>query len=321
MRTAHVLAGLAMVLAAATLMAASAGQPVTPKPAPTKEIPQPSVEFLDDAFKEVAAPGAEVKAIGQDFQFTEGPTWMPEGFLVFSDIPADTLYRWDEKGGLAEFRKPSRNANGNTVDPEGRLVTAEHGSRSVTRTGKDGKVETLAATHQGKRLNSPNDVVVKRDGSVWFTDPPYGIKPDQVEQPGNYVYRLSPGAKEPVPVIKDLTRPNGLAFSPDEKYLYVAISDGKAPEIRRYPVQADNTLGPPTVAATIKPGAPDGIRVDKAGRIFSSAGDGVQVFSPEGKLLGKFRTPQGATNCCLGGPDGKTLFITARPGVYTVRLK
>ena len=283
--------------------------------------PGEGIEVLDDAFKAVLAPNAAVRKVADGFQFTEGPVWIADAkCLLFSDIPADTIVRWEAGKGASVFRKPSHNSNGNTVDREGRLVTCEHGSRTVTRTGKDGQVVTLASTYQGKRLNSPNDVVVKRDGTIWFTDPPYGIDPKTREQEANRVYRLDPDAKEPVALVADLDRPNGLCFSPDEKCLYVANSDGKPENIRRYRVTADNRLEGGEVFATIRPGVPDGMRVDKDGRLYSTAGDGVHVFGTDGKLLGKFRAPETPANCAFGGADGRTLFMTAHTGLYAVDL-
>lgn len=283
----------------------------------------PSVQIFRDEFREVAPAHAEVRLVADGFGFTEGPAWIElEGgpCLLFSDIPADTIYRWSEGQGHSVWRTPSHNANGNTVDREGRLVTCEHGSRSVTRTEHDGTVVTVASTFGGKKLNSPNDAVVKRDGTVWFTDPPYGVKPEQVEQPANYVFRLDPGASEPVPVADDFTRPNGLCFSPDEKLLYIADSDTAIHHIRRFRVRDDNTLEGGEVFATVAPGVPDGIRTDGTGRLFSTAGDGVQVFDPGGELLGKILTPETAANCAFGGADLRTLYITAVSSVWAVEL-
>ncbi|MFO8014158.1 MAG: SMP-30/gluconolactonase/LRE family protein [Phycisphaerae bacterium] len=280
------------------------------------------VEVLDDAFKQVADADAVVRRIGGDFQFTEGPTWYAaEACLLFSDIPANRIYKWTAQGGLKVWREPSHQANGNTTDNQGRLVTCEHATRRVTRTAKDDTVEVLCDSYKGKRLNSPNDVAVRRDGTIWFTDPPYGLRGREQEQPACYVFRLDPGAKEPVVVADDFTRPNGIAFSPDQKHLYVANSDGKASHVRRFRVTEENTLADGKIFCGIRPGAPDGIRCDADGRLYASAGDGVQVFSPEGKLIGKIRTPQAAANCCFGGADGKTFFITARKSVWAVRLK
>jgi gluconolactonase len=329
MRCARVAARRALAvgaLAAAALAAAFALNPLLGGDAtlPEKKEPAPGarIEILDPAMNALLAPGAAVRLLGDAFQFTEGPAWLPweGGVLVFSDIPADTLYRWTETAGLAVFRKPSHNANGNTTDPEGRLVTCEHGSRTVTRTAPDGTVVTLASAYKGKKLNSPNDVVVRSDGTVWFTDPPYGIKPAEQEQPANYVFRLDPGAAEPVAVADDFIRPNGLCFSPDEKFLYVADSDRS--HIRRFRVTGPGApgLAEGEVFAKIQPTGPDGIRCDADGRLYVTAGDGVHILGPDARLLGKIRLPVQPANCTFGGPDRRTLFITARTHLYAVTL-
>jgi len=329
-------------LAAAGLVAAAAGRMA---PAAEPAAPQAgSIEVLHESFKEVADPDAKVRQIASGLKFTEGPTWYrAESCLLFSDVQGNRICKWTEAGGLKVWREPSHNSNGNTTDNEGRLVTCEHTSRRVTRTVKDGAVEVLCETYKGKRLNSPNDVAVKRDGTIWFTDPPYGIKPGEVEQDANYVFRLDPGAKEPVAVASDFARPNGICFSPDQKVLYVADSDRDKHHVRRFQVKDDHTLTGGEVFCTIEPGVPDGIRCDADGRLYVSAGDGVQVFQPimhgggtelgrggphvyiitgwDGRLIGKIRTPLSAANCAFGGADGKTLFITARTGVWAVELK
>ena len=274
-----------------------------------------------EAWSKIVPPDAKVEKLAGGMKFTEGPVWSSAdgGFLVFSDIPSNELKKWSKKGGLTTFRKPSHNTNGNTRDGEGRLISCEHGSRTVTRTGKDGKVETLADRHDGKRLNSPNDAAVKSDGSIWFTDPPYGLEGRPAEQPGNFVYRLDPKTKDLKVVVNDMKWPNGICFSPDEKRLYVANSDGRNALINVFEVKEDGTLGSGREFCRIDKGVPDGIRCDAAGRVWSSAGDGVHAFSPEGKLLGKIRVPESPANLCFGGDDGKTLFITARSSLYAVR--
>jgi len=279
------------------------------------------IESLHESFVDVVSPEAELVLLADGFRFTEGPTWRPgEQALYFSDIPNDTIHRWTAAEGLTTWRQPSRRGNGNTVDAAGRLITCEHGSRTVTRTEPDGSLTTLAATYGGKRLNSPNDVVVKSDGTIWFTDPPYGIKPQLSEQAANYVFRLDDGAAEPVAVADHLPRPNGLCFSPDEAVLYVANSDVDVHDIRRFEVRPDNTLDCGAVFAVIDTGVPDGMRVDTDGRLYSTAGDGVHVFTPAGDLLGKIHTPETAANCAFGGPDRRTLFITASDSVWKVQL-
>ena len=241
----------------------------------------PRVEIIHPDFRAILRPDTRIEPIAQGLKFTEGPAWFDQGqCLIFSDIPGDTMYRWTAGAGHEVFRRPSRNANGNTVDLQGRLLTCEHGSRQLTRTEPDGSVTVLAATFGRRRLNSPNDVIVQRDGTIWFTDPPYGINPKLSEQPHNYVFRLDPGATEPVAVAADFSRPNGLCFSPDERWLYVADSDTSIHHVRRFAVGPDKALAGGEVFVTIDPGLPDGIRVDADGRLFSTAADGVHVFSP-----------------------------------------
>lgn len=278
-------------------------------------------DIKDEAeFARIVPKDATLQKLAGSMQFIEGPVWMPEGFLVFSDIPADELKKWSEKEGLATFRKPSHNSNGNSLSTTGLLLTCEHSSRRVTRTEKDGSVTVLAEAYAGKKLNSPNDLVMKSDGALYFTDPPYGVpKGEQAEQPKNFVFRLDPKTKELKPVAGDFDRPNGLCFSPDEKKLYIADS-GKPRHIRVFDVNDDGTLANGKVFCAIDKGVPDGIRCDKAGRVFSSAADGVQIFSPQGALIGKIFVPETPANLCFGGPDKKTLFITARTSLYSIEL-
>ena len=269
-------------------------------------------------FRKCVAADARVEKLAGDMGFTEGPAWHPEGFLVFSDIPNNELKKWAQEGGLTTFRKPSQNVNGNTIDRQGRLVSAEHSARRVSVTEKDGTVKRVVDRYDGKKFNSPNDVVVKSDGTVWFTDPPYGLpRGERKEQEGNYVYRFDPRNGRTSLVSTNHDMPNGLAFSPDEKKLYVADS-GKPRHILVYEVKSDGTLGGGTVFCKIDKGGPDGIRCDAAGRVWSSAGDGVQIFGPDGALIGKVLTSEGPANLGFGGKDGRTLFITARKGLYSI---
>lgn len=285
-------------------------------------VPPGTIEILDEAAsRPIFAADTRVEKLAERLQFTEGPVWIdgPEAQLIFSDIPANQLKSWTPRGGVATFRAPSRNANGNTLDLEGRLVTAEHSGRQITVTLADGTVKTVVARHDGKRFNSPNDVVVKSDGTFWFTDPPYGLPKDQPkEQPGNHVYRFDPASGKTSVVITDFDMPNGLCFSPDESRLYVADS-GKPRHIRVFDVQANGTVTNGRVFCTIDVGGPDGIRCDQDGRIWSSSGDGAQVFTPDGRRIARIRLPKGAANLCFGGHDGKTLFLTARDTLYAVQ--
>ena len=274
-------------------------------------------------FKKIFPADAKVTKLADGFGFTEGPVWIARdgGYLVFSDIPKNQLKKWTARDGVSTFREPSQNANGNTLDRQGRLVTAEHSGRRVSRLEKDGSLVTVADRFDGKKFNSPNDVVVKSDGTFWFTDPPYGLpKGEQKEQAGNYVYRFDPKTKTVTLLVQDFDMPNGLCFSPDEKKLYVADS-GKPHHIRVFDVAKDGTVGNGRVFAVIDKGGPDGIRCDAQGRIWSSSGNGADVFAPDGSLIAKINLPKGGANLCFGGKNGKTLFITAREGLYAVETK
>lgn len=279
------------------------------------------LEVRDPAvFAKVISPAARLERLATDMQFTEGPVWVRDkgGFLVFSDIPADELKKWTPAEGLTTFRKPSHSANGNAVDRQGRLVTCEHAGRRLSRLEADGTLATVVDRYGDKRLNSPNDLAVRSDGTIWFTDPDYGLRGQPREYDGCFVFRFDPKTRALTPVARDFDKPNGICFSPDETRLYVADS-GKPRHIRVFDVQPDGTLANGRVFCTIDKGAPDGIRCDADGRVWSSAADGVQVFAPDGRLLGKILVPETAANLCFGGPDGKTLFITARKSLYAIR--
>jgi len=264
------------------------------------------------------------------FEFIEGPLWHPDGFLLFSDIPANTIYKWQpqpgseqkSKGQVSIFRRPSGKSNGNTFDRSGRLVSAEHGNRRLSLTKESGEIVTLASDYQGKSLNSPNDLVVKSDGSIYFTDPPFGIDSEQEELGFYGVYRLDPEGELTL-LVKDFVRPNGIAFSPDESKLYVNDSDKG--HIRVFTIKADGTLDQGKVFAKLKPrskeGAADGMKVDIKGNIYSTAAGGVWIFSPQGDLLGIIEIPEAPTNLAWGDRDFKTLYITARKGLYRVLLQ
>lgn len=273
-------------------------------------------------FEKLVPKDARVEKLAGGMKFTEGPVWAPTergGMLLFSDIPADEIRKWVPGEGVSVFRTPSRGANGNTLDREGRLITCEHRSRSVVRNSIDGSMRTLADSYRGAKLNSPNDAAVRSDGTVWFTDPPYGLDQRNKELRGNYVYRLDPETKDLTAVLTEIPWPNGICFSPDESKLYVANSDGGNPVIYATPVKNDGTVGTPQPLCRIDKGIPDGIRCDAEGRIWSSAGDGVQVFAPDGKLIGKVPVPESPANLCFGGEDGRTLFVTARTSLYSIR--
>lgn len=281
-----------------------------------------------EAFARLVAPGAKLEKLAGDLGFTEGPVWIAAGgYLVFSDIPGDELKRWSPAGGLASFRRPSRNANGNTLDLAGRLVTCEHSGRRVALLEADGTLRTLVDSFEGRKLNSPNDAVVRRDGTIYFTDPDYGLKnkpgtreKEGKEQPGNFVYRHDPKTGRTTALVKDFSHPNGLAFSPDEALLYIADS-GAPKHLRVFKVAADGSLTDGKVLHTLDAGVPDGIRVDRDGRVWTTAGDGVHIIAPDGRRIGKILVPEAPANLAFGGADGRTLFITARKSLYAIRVE
>ncbi|MEM7725585.1 MAG: SMP-30/gluconolactonase/LRE family protein [Cyanobacteria bacterium P01_A01_bin.45] len=262
---------------------------------------------------------AKLEKISDGFKFTEGPVWNPSGFLLFSDIPADTLYKWTTNGKFSVFRRRAGNPNGNTLDREGRLITAQHNGK-LTRTEKNGKITILAERYQNQRLNSPNDVVVKSDGSIYFTDPPYGIKKEEEELRFYGIYRWENGNL--TLLNKEMVRPNGIAFSPDEKKLYV--SDSEKLHILVFDVKPDGTLSKGRVFAELPgpkdKGVPDGMKVDVKGNIYCSGSGGVWIFSPNGELLDKIAIPKSVTNLAWGDKDYKTLYITAGNSVYRIPL-
>jgi sugar lactone lactonase YvrE len=268
---------------------------------------------------------AQVEKVAGGFQFTEGPVWISEGYLLFSDIPANIIYKWAPGMEHAEvWREPSGHSNGLTLDRVGRLIVCEH-DRRVSRTESDGTVIPLAERFEDKRLNSPNDIVVKSDGSIYFTDPPYGL-PEQREGKEldfNGVYRLAPDGT--LTLLDDsFERPNGLAFSPDESVLYV--DDSHRGHIRVFDVLPDGTLANGRVFAAFgkepgKDGVPDGMKVDLRGNVFCTGPGGVWVFGPEGDLLGKIEPPEIPANLAWGDDDLKTLYMTARTGLYRIRVK
>jgi gluconolactonase len=290
-------------------------------------------EILDERFGPCIKRSAHVETLFEGCRWAEGPASVPAGrYLVWSDIPNDRMLRFDEtNGAVGVFRAPAGYSNGNTIDLHGRLVTCEHGNRRVTRTEHDGSITAIADRFEGKRLNSPNDVVVSADGAIWFTDPAYGIDSDyegwkaESEIGACHVYRVDPQTGACRIVADDFVRPNGLAFSPDERLLYIADSgashaaDGPR-HIRVFRVGDQGTLAGGEIFATCTVGAFDGFRLDDAGRIWTSAGDGVHCYDPDGTLLGKVRVPEIVSNVVFGGPKRNRLFITATTSLYAVLL-
>lgn len=291
-------------------------------------------ETFDERFAACYAGHVRVERLWTGARWSEGPAWFAAGrYLIFSDIPNNRMMRFDETdGSVSVFRQPSSNSNGNTVDNEGRLVTCEHQARRVTRTEHDGSVTVIADRWNGKRFNSPNDVVVRSDGSVWFTDPTYGIlsdyEGDQAESEigACHVYRADPQGGAVKMVAGDFEKPNGIAFSPDEKYLFVADTGNSHREsgpkhIRRIEVRPDGkSLGTSVVFAECTAGLFDGFRFDREGRLWSSAGDGVHCFASDGTLIGKIRIPELVGNLVLGGPKLNRMFICGTTSIYSVFL-
>jgi gluconolactonase len=273
-------------------------------------------------FRMLLVPGAKIERVATGFQFTEGPVWVEaEGALLFSDIPASRIYRLSQSGKVSVFREPSNQANGLACDQQGRLIACEHGTRRVTRTEADGAITVLAEQFQGKRLNSPNDVIVAKDGSVYFTDPPYGIKPQEQEQPMQGVYRIAPDG-ELTCLINDFDCPNGLVFSPDQSRLYIADSS-LIRHVRVFDVHADGSLAGGEVFCNMAkepPGVPDGMCCDRNGNLFCTGPGGVWVIDPTGVHLGTIVLPEPPANCTWGGSDLSHLYITACQSVYRLQL-
>ncbi|MEI6098480.1 MAG: SMP-30/gluconolactonase/LRE family protein [Alphaproteobacteria bacterium] len=293
---------------------------------------QPQYQIDDDRFRYLIVGSSQLDKLYDGCRWAEGPVWFNDlGCLLWSDIPNQRILRWSDNGlngqAVSVFRQPSNFANGHTRDRQGRLVSCEHGTRRVTRTEIDGSVTVLADSFQGKRLNSPNDVVVQSDGSVWFTDPTYGILSDYEgyrsppEQAAHGVYRIDPSGTITL-VADDFGQPNGLVFSPDESRLYIADSafshDPQAPRHIRVFDVAGPRLTKPRVFAHIDAGLPDGIRMDQDGNLWSSAADGVHCFAPDGTRLGKILVPECVANLTFGGPKRNRLFIAATSSLYAI---
>jgi gluconolactonase len=290
------------------------------------------IEVVDPLFRSFVLGNAALERLHTGLRWAEGPVYVADTReLLVSDIPNNRILRITDEGTVSTFRQPSDYANGQTRDRQGRLVTCEHGTRRVTRTEPDGTITVLADRFAGARLNSPNDVVVHSDGSVWFTDPPYGILSDYEghrapsELDGCYVFRFDPPTGDLDVVVDDMVKPNGLAFSTDETVLYVADSgashDPDGPHhLRAYDVRDGRTLGLGRTVAEISPGIPDGLAVDDEDFLWCSAADGVHCLSPDGTLLGRIRVPETVSNCVFGGPARNRLFVTATSSVYAIYL-
>jgi gluconolactonase len=260
----------------------------------------------------------DVELVADNFQFTEGPIWIAsEGVLLFSDIPANTIHKLTPPSAISVFRMPSDNSNGLGLDQNGLLVAAEHGARRVSRTLGNGTVETVASEYMSKKLNSPNDVIVRSDGNLYFTDPPYGLNNPNDSELGFFgVFRVAPGGAVSL-VAMDMQRPNGIGLSPDGSKLYVA--DTQTSEVRVFPVSADGATGAGSKLMSTSQ-SPDGLAIDDAGNLYVTTSAGVEVFRPDGSKWGTVEVPQQPANCGFGGADRKTLYITARTGLYKVTL-
>jgi gluconolactonase len=292
----------------------------------------PDLEIFDDRFLKLILPDSKLEQLATGTVWGEGPAYFAsDDSLIWSDIPNNRLMRWSALDGCSEFLKPAHFQNGHTLDRTGRLLACSHGLRAVVRLELNGTWQVLVDSYLGKKLNSPNDLIVKSDGTIWFTDPSYGlIQPNEgyggiQEQEGCYVYRFDPLSQELEAVITDMQMPNGLAFSLDEKTLYVSDTSRSHDstgfhQIKAYAVIDQKTCLAGRVFAVIEPGLPDGFRVDQNDWIFSSSGDSVQVFAPDGLLLGKILVPETIGNLTFGGADKNRLFIVASGSLYAITL-
>ena len=291
-----------------------------------------TIEIYDDRMRALIRPDTALKKLADGAIHSEGPVYFSEDeSIIWSDAHGNQLLRWSASDGVSIIRDPSDYQNGNYRDLEGRLVSCSSGLRAIIRREHDRQWHILCDRYQGKRLNSPNDLVVKSDGTIWFTDPPYGIQsPHQgyggvQEQPGSYVYRFDPITNALDAVVTDMLRPNGLAFSPDEMILYVSdtsafdIPDG-AHHIRAYDLVDNHNTTNGRVFASIDPGQPDGLRVDLAGNVFTSSKDSIQIYTPDGTRIGKILVPETVANLTFGGRDRDCLFIAAGGSLYAIDL-
>jgi gluconolactonase len=304
------------------------------KPQPVVRYPDPAIKILDPRFGKYIQGNAAVERLWTGARWAEGPVWFADGrLLLFSDIPNNRILRWtEETGKVSVFRSPCNYTNGHTRDRQGRLISCEHDTRRVTRTEPDGTLTVLVERYQGKRLNAPNDLVVHSNGSIWFTDPGYGIMTeyeghvDKFELP-TAVYRFDPGNAELTVVTADLARPNGLCFSPDEKKLYIVDTGQPADKphpIHVFEVVDGKQLGNGRTFCDMGKGGSDGIRCDVDGNVWASAGwagegyDGVHIFAPDGKLIGRIELPETCSNLCFGGAKRNRLFMTGSQSLYAV---
>ena len=274
---------------------------------------------MPDSLRDLV-PSQSPETLAKGFQFTEGPVWHPDRYLLFSDVAGDTIFRFVPGRGVQKFITPSRNSNGLTFDALGRLLACEHGGRQISRITEDNTMVPLMQQYDGKPLNSPNDIVVHSSGSIFFTDPPYGIEPSAEEQGFNGVYRVDPNGS--ITLLRDdMDRPNGLAFTSNESILYIA--DSRKRHVLAYPVNSDLSLGEPSVFVDMdvtQTGNPDGMKVDVEDNVYIAGGGGIWAVDPSGRHLGTLEFPELPANLAFGGPRNMTLFVTARTGIYSLRV-
>lgn len=275
----------------------------------------PSVQAQQGGLAAIVAPETTLNKLGSGMKFTEGPVWIADKeMLVFSDIPNSMLMQWSAQDGIQPFRKVEQ-ANGNILDLQGRLLSCQHAGRNLIRTETDGSITVLADHFEGKRFNSPNDLAIKADGSIWFTDPSYGLRGKPAELPGRWVFRLDGKSGELTVVYKGFDMPNGIAFSPGEKRLYIADS-GKDAVIRAFDVEGETIMQPPAFEIPVRC---DGMCVDTRGNIYTTSKGGIHIFDQHGNKLGLIPVPEQPTNVCFGGRDFDALFITARTSLYSIK--
>jgi gluconolactonase len=325
----------ALLAGTGAALAAAPAAPALAEWEPSQRYPDPAIEVLDPKFERLHIFSAGVERLATGMRWSEGPVWFGDGrYLLWSDIPNNRIMKYEESTGqVSVFRQPSNYANGNCRDRQGRLISCEHGTRRVSRTEYDGSITVVCDRYDGKRLNSPNDVTTHSDGSVWFTDPPFGILGNYIgdQQPVElppYVYRVDPSGKVSV-VADDFVRPNGICFSPDEKRIYIVESRGNPNRlIKVYDVTDNGTrLANGRVFVDAGPGTPDGFRCDTAGNLWCGWGtgreelDGVMVFSPEGKPILRIRLPEVCANVCFGGAKRNRLFMAAGHSLYSLYVQ
>ena len=277
------------------------------------------VTMVRHTMDQIIPQGEIVRMKATGMQSTEGPVWIRDGYLIYSDLTGNELKKYTLDGEITSYRNPSHRTNGNTVDRLGRLISCETESRRLVIEEKNGMIRTLVDRWEGKKLNGPNDVILRSNGTVWFTDPGYKLESDQREIAKNQVYCYDPLTQNLKVILDTFEKPNGLCFSPDESLFYVGEA-GKAHQIWVFDVRSDHTLANGRIFATLEQGVPDGMRTDDQGRLYVAAGNGIQIFDPKGQFIGTIAVDEPPSNLCFGGPDRKTLFISARTSLYMIPL-